>query len=163
MTGEGGSGTDAGPATGGPFLLDVMLGKLATYLRMCGYDTLYALEADLEADEAIRERAQTTDRTLVTRDRELASRTDSAVLLESLDIEDQLAELQDHGISIELPTRPERCSVCNGRLGPLDPEQRPDHAPDDVAHVWQCRECDQYFWKGSHWERVQETINTLSA
>jgi len=33
------------------FLLDVMLGKLATYLRMCGYDTLYALEEDIEADD----------------------------------------------------------------------------------------------------------------
>jgi uncharacterized protein with PIN domain len=143
------------------FLLDVMLGKLATYLRMCGYDTQYALEADLEADDVIRKRAQSTDRTLLTRDRDLAGRTPNAVLLETRAIEGQLAELVDHGIAIELPTHPERCSVCNGRLDRA--EQHPEHAPDAVSHVWQCVDCDQYFWKGSHWDRVQETLATIPA
>lgn len=145
------------------FLCDVMLGKLATYLRMCGYDTLYALEDDLEADDAIHARTQSTGRTLLTRDQELATRTDSAVLLQSREIAAQLAELHDHGIRIELPTRPNRCSVCNGCLNHLDSEHHPEHAPDEIPHVWQCRECDQYFWKGSHWERVRETIDTVSA
>ena len=144
-------------------LLDVMLGKLTTYLRMCGYDTLYAQEEGIEADEAIRKRAASTDRTLVTRDRELATRTDDAILLTSRDIEDQLAELHDYGIEIELPRTPERCSVCNGRVAHIDPEEPPEHAPDAVNRIWQCDECDQYFWKGSHWERVQMTIATISA
>jgi len=145
------------------FLLDVMLGKLATYLRMCGYDTQYALEEEIEADDVIRERAQSTDRTLVTRDGDLATQTNDAILLASRDIEHQLAELADHGIEIELPSEPERCSVCNGRIDDIALEQRPEHAPDTVNHVWQCKECDHYFWKGSHWERVQETIATISA
>jgi hypothetical protein len=143
------------------FLLDVMLGKLATYLRMCGYDTLYALEEDIEADDEIRERAASTGRTIVTRDRELASRTHTAILLASRDIEGQLTELYDHGVAIELSTEPERCSVCNGRLKNADSKQRPEHAPDTVTHIWQCEECDHYFWKGSHWERVEETIATI--
>ena len=144
------------------FLLDVMLGKLATYLRMCGYDTLYAPEEGIEADDVIRKRAASTGRTLLTRDRELARRTDDAVLLASRDVEEQLTELCDHGITIELPTRPERCSVCNGRVERIDPDQRPEHTPDTVAHIWQCTACDQHFWKGSHWERVRETIATGS-
>jgi len=37
-------------------LLDTMLGKLATYLRMCGYDTAYALDEEAEADDALLER-----------------------------------------------------------------------------------------------------------
>ena len=143
------------------FLVDVMLGKLATYLRMCGYDTEYAQEEGIEADDAIRQRAQSTDRTLLTRDRELASRTDGAVLLDSRDIEGQLTELYDHGIAIELPTSPERCSVCNGRVDRINPDQRPDHAPDSVSDIWQCDDCDQFFWKGSHWERVEATIATI--
>jgi len=145
------------------FLLDVMLGKLTTYLRMCGYDTQYAQEEGIEADDVIRKRAASTDRTLLTRDRELAARTNDAVLLESRNIEGQLAELHHHGIGIELPTYPERCSVCNGRVAEIDPAQRPEHAPDAVSRVWQCEDCDQYFWKGSHWERVRETIATSPA
>lgn len=145
------------------FLVDAMLGKLVTYLRMCGYDTRYALDDGLEADDALRARTQSTNRTLLTRDRELASRTDNAILLESRDIKDQLAELHDHGIRIELPTRPERCSVCNGRLSQLDDAHHPDHAPNGIPHVWQCRDCDQCFWKGSHWERVQKTTEDIAA
>lgn len=143
-------------------LLDVMLGKLVTYLRICGYDTLYAHEEGIEADEAIRKRAQSTGRTVVTRDRELAARTDDAVLLSSRDIEGQLAELSDYGVDIELPAEPERCSVCNGRVDRIDREQRPEHAPDAVSDVWQCEACDHYFWKGSHWERIQETVASSS-
>ena len=143
------------------FLLDVMLGKLVTYLRMCGYDTRYTQDEEIEADDVISERAASTGRTLVTRDRALAKQTDNAILLTSREIENQLAELHDHGISIGLPTRPERCSVCNGRIKTIDLEQRPEHAPDTVSHIWQCRECDHYFWKGTHWERVQEIISTI--
>ncbi len=143
------------------FLLDGMLGKLVTYLRMCGYDTLYAQDEGIEADDVICERAESTGRTVVTRDRALAARTDDAVLLVSREIEGQLSELHGQGIEIELPTQPKRCSVCNGRVNPIDIEQRPEHAPDTVSHIWQCGACDQYFWKGSHWERVQETIATI--
>ncbi|WP_253738666.1 Mut7-C RNAse domain-containing protein [Halohasta salina] len=143
------------------FLLDVMLGTLATYLRMCGYDTLYAQEEGLEADDAIRRRAASTDRTLLTRDRELAARTDDAILLTARDVDEQLTELHAHEIEIELSTHPERCSVCNGRVERIDPAQRPDHAPDSVSQIWQCEACDHHFWKGSHWERVRETIATI--
>src|SRR6056297_3487403 len=141
------------------FLLDVMVGKLATYLRMCGYDTQYAGDEDLEADAAIRERAQTSGRTLVTRDRDLAASTEGALLLTDREIEGQLAELRDQGVAIDLPSEPERCSVCNGRVDAVD--ERPEHAPDGVR-VWQCRGCGQFFWKGSHWEQVQETIDDVS-
>jgi uncharacterized protein with PIN domain len=137
-------------------LLDVMLGKLTTYLRMCGYDAAYAGEEGLETDEAIRARAHSEDRTLLTRDRELAAGTDDALLLESTAIEEQLAECAGAGLELSLPEEPDRCSVCNGRV--VAAEERPEHAPDDVGTVWRCTACDQYFWKGSHWERVRETL-----
>lgn len=141
------------------FLLDVMLGKLATYLRLCGYDTVYALDEGIEADDALKRRAESSGRVLVTRDQELAARTDGALLLETRDVADQLAELVAHGIPIELPEEPQRCSVCNGLVRTLgDEEQRPDHAPDDIDPIWQCRACEQYFWKGSHWKRMGNIV-----
>ncbi|ERH08128.1 MAG: hypothetical protein J07HN4v3_00494 [Halonotius sp. J07HN4] len=143
------------------FFLDAMVGKLATYLRMCGYDTRYAGEEDLEADAAIGERVQASGRTLVTRDRDLAASTDGAILLTDREIKGQLAELRDQGVDINLPSEPERCSVCNGRVDAIESGQRPEHAPDGVR-IWQCRDCEQYFWKGSHWERMAETVATRS-
>ena len=137
-------------------VLDVMLGKLTTYLRMCGYDAVYAGEEGLEADDEIRARARSAGRTLLTRDRELAAGTDDAILLESKAIEGQLAECAGAGLALSLPAEPDRCSVCNGRI--VAAETAPEHAPDDVGTVWQCGDCGQYFWKGSHWDRVRETL-----
>lgn len=144
-------------------LLDVMVGKLTTYLRMCGYDAAYAQEEGIEADEEIREFAREEGRTLLTRDEELAARTEAALLLESRDITDQLGELSAAGFRLELPEEPERCSVCNGRVLAVEGGERPDHAPDDENEIWRCRDCDQYFWKGSHWDRVRETLREARA
>jgi Uncharacterized conserved protein len=143
----------------GPFLLDVMLGKLATYLRMCGYDTAYALDEgrEVEADDAILGMARDEDRTLLTRDTELADRAgDRGVCLTTREVSDQLRELHGAGVALELDDRPARCGNCNGPLERLDGE-RATHAPDN-GPVWVCRHCDQQFWTGSHWDRVGSTL-----
>jgi len=105
-----------------PLLLDVMLGKLATYLRMCGYDAAYALDRGIEADPAILELAEAEDRLLVTRDVELARRADG-LLLETKDVTDQLRELADAGFVLQL-SEPRRCATCNGQLEPVAPATR---------------------------------------
>jgi uncharacterized protein with PIN domain len=140
-------------------LLDVMLGKLATYLRFCGYDTLYAQDEGTEADDALTRRAESSSRVLVTRDQELAAQTDGALLLETREVDEQLAELAAHGLSLSVPDAPQRCGVCNGRVRRVsDDDPRPEHAPDHVDALWQCRACEQHFWKGSHWERMREIV-----
>ena len=144
------------------FLVDVMLGKLTTYLRLCGYDTRYANEEELDADRAIRKRAETTGRTLLTRDQTLAAQTEGAICLTATAIENQLTELHEQGVPIDLPTTPKRCSLCNGSVTQIDSSQHPNHAPDTEERIWQCTDCDQHFWKGSHWERVQETITAVA-
>jgi uncharacterized protein with PIN domain len=158
-------------------LLDVMLGKLATYLRMCGYDAAYALEegADGEADEegiedddALLELAGAEDRTLLTRDTQLAARADDSsrggLLLESRDVTDQLRELRDAGFDLSL-SNPTRCSACNGRLAGVESgtaDRVPDYVPNlEERRVWRCRECGKHFWKGSHWESVEETLSGM--
>ena len=144
-------------------LLDTMLGRLATYLRMCGYDTAYALDESLESDDTLLEYARDTDRTILTRDRELARRYEDSLLLESREITDQLQEVADAGYTLELPETPTRCGVCNGTLTQIPPDtQTPAYAPDPVAvECWQCEDCGQFFWKGSHWDDVAETLASI--
>ena len=140
-----------------------MLGKLATYLRMCGYDAVYALDDDLEADDAILDRARADGRTLVTRDRELAARAPDAICLDAREIEDQLRELAAAGLALELAERPVRCSECNGTLAAADPATTtPEYAPDpETTDIWHCEDCGQHFWKGSHWDDVRERLADL--
>lgn len=145
-------------------LLDEMLGKLVTYLRMCGYDADYALDDGVEDDDEILDNLQGTDRTLLTRDRELADRASSAVLLQSKDVTEQLQELRDGGYELELTEEPSRCGVCNSPVTAVGPDEAtPEYAPDTTeTPVWRCQDCGQHFWNGSHWDDMAETIASLS-
>lgn len=146
-----------------PLVLDAMLGKLATYLRMCGYDAAYALDRDAEADDALLALAETEGRRLVTRNRELAERAPDAVLLTERAVEDQLRELAAAGFELELSDEPVHCGTCNAPVERVDrTEPTPEYAPDPAeTPVWRCRDCGQHFWKGSHWEDMADTLAEL--
>jgi uncharacterized protein with PIN domain len=137
-----------------------MLGRLVTYLRMCGYDTVYSLGEDLDSDDEILAVARAEERTLLTRDRDLAARAADGVLLTAREIDDQLAELAAAGFDLSLPAEPQRCSTCNGplvRVGPDEPT--PEYAPAaSGTDVWRCEQCGQHFWKGSHWTDVAQRL-----
>ena len=142
-------------------LLDVMCGGLVSVLRMVGYDTVYALDREAEADEDLLEIADDEARVIVTRDRAVAAAAESSVLIESKDPDEQLGELSAAGFELDLD-EPERCSHCNGRLAVVESGERPEHAPDSPdLSVWQCRECGHYYWKGSHWADVEERLEKV--
>lgn len=136
-------------------LVDAMCGKLARYLRMCGYDAAYVLDRGVEDDEAILALAESEGRRVVTRDADLAAAAADALVLSSRDIEGQLAELRAAGFELTL-TEPARCGRCNGELVRVAvDEPTPDYAPDpDAEGVWRCPDCGQHFWRGSHWDDV---------
>lgn len=140
-------------------LLDVMCGGLRSYLRMCGHDTLYALDRGVEADDRLLEIANEEDRTLITRDEQLTARTDDGIFLDATDTESQLRTLQNAGVRLTLTDHPTRCSNCNGPLSQTT-ERPPDSVPTDQT-VWRCECCGQWFWKGSHWDRVRTTLRSV--
>ena len=138
-----------------------MCGKLAVYLRMCGHDTAYALDRDVEADDRLLALARSEDRRLVTRDRDLAGRAEDALLLTATDVREQLRECRAAGVTLALDDRPARCGRCNGRVEPVDGDS-PDYAPDpETVDQWRCPDCGQVFWKGSHWDDVAATLAGL--
>jgi len=140
-------------------LLDAMCGGLRAYLRLCGHDAAYAPDRGVEADDAIATLARDEARAVVTRDRDLAATTDG-ILLRERDPVDQLRELAAAGVGLEPTDEPERCGRCNGPLDRVpDGDPTPEYAPDPGdTPVWQCRDCEQCFWNGSHFERMVETL-----
>lgn len=159
-----GPASEAPSTDGERVLLDAMLGKLATYLRMCGHDAAYALDRGVEADDDLLSLARAEDRRLVTRDVQLAGRADNGLLIESREVLDQLRELSAAGVDVSLSARPARCGACNGpveRVSPADGSV-PEWVPDpEAVDVWRCVDCSQYFWKGSHWADVRERLAEL--
>ncbi|WP_394739745.1 Mut7-C RNAse domain-containing protein [Natronococcus roseus] len=146
-------------------LLDIMCGGLPAYLRMCGHDTVYAGDRGIEADDALLALAADEDRTLVTRDVQLANRAEESILLESRDVDAQLAELSAAGLDLSLEAEPSFCGRCNGPLEAVGASRStPKYAPDPAeTAVWVCADCGQCFWRGSHWERVERALERARA
>jgi hypothetical protein len=144
-------------------LVDAMLGKLARYLRMCGYDAAYALDRGLEADEDLLAVARDEGRQLLTRDRQLADRAPAGVRIDAREIDDQLRELLADGFDLSLADEPTRCGRCNGRVAPVgEDETVPAYAPDPTeTPCHRCRDCGQVFWKGSHWDDVRARLRRV--
>ena len=144
-------------------LCDVMLGKLAVYLRLCGFDTAYAGDLGIESDDRIAARAEREGRRLCTRDVELAGRVPGSILLTELDVEAQLSELRGAGVELAVAEPPRYCGRCNGELIRIAPDaETPEYAPDpSETDCFRCRACGQVFWRGSHYERMCETIESV--
>lgn len=141
------------------FLADEMLGRLARYLRMVGYDTFYARG---EADEAIAERAVREDRQLLTRDRRLARQVPGSVLLVSVELAEQLRELDRALPGLTWEPNPRWCTLCNGQLRlalalPGPRSSSPEGASDERP-VWDCVACGHRYWEGSHSERLRTDL-----
>lgn len=142
------------------FLADHMLGRLARWLRMFGYDTLYP---EALPDKELVKIAKKENRVLLTRDKTLAnSKYVQTILIESVNIEDQLEQIVNEAyLKIENPFS--RCTICNGMIRITKKESVKDDVPPKVYEYcdefWRCSECSKIYWKGSHWDKIFEKIN----
>ncbi|MDE3090177.1 MAG: Mut7-C RNAse domain-containing protein [Chloroflexota bacterium] len=144
------------------FLVDNMLGRLATWLRLLGYDTAYLPEAD---DHALARVARAEDRILLTRDVELTRRRGVRhVLIESEKVEEQLGQIfRTLGLSARQAFS--RCAECNTILEQAKPESVRGHVPPYVfqthARFLRCPRCQRVYWRGTHWAHMLAQIEEL--
>ncbi len=144
------------------FLADAMLGRLAKWLRMLGYDTAYF--SQIEDSDLVRI-ARAEDRILVTRDRELTRRKGlHCLLIESDKFEEQMRQLL-HDLDLEVDRSPSRCARCNTVLRPASSEEVKDRVPPYIlhrhVHFSLCPHCDKVYWRGTHWQRMQHMIEQI--
>ena len=144
------------------FAADNMLGTLARWLRVLGFDTAYP---GVLTDKGLAEFAKKEDRILLTRDKELAKAGgDFALYIHSTDVDEQLEQVilaYDLTIENELS----RCSLCNTKLVPVDKETVKDGVPEKVFEIqdefWECRRCKKYYWPGTHYKNIKEKLEKL--
>ncbi len=153
------------------FICDRMLKKLATWLRIAGYDTLYIADLNFDGDEDTFMVRNHTDRILLTRDKELFWRAKSAgrpaFLIKSDDVAEQMREVMSLGVRFEL--KMERCSVCNTPLRkPSDEEalevMRREGIREDLRkkyELWYCERCKKLYWMGSHWRNMVKFLERV--
>lgn len=152
---------DLGVSVSHIFLLDGMLGSLARWLRILGYDTLYYPDMD---DDEFHRKAKETDRILVTRDRELSIRAKNDVQALLIESDETISQLREMVAAYELDTLPKntRCPRCNGVLEEKEKQLLRDLVPAESYEVfdrfWQCSSCCAVYWRGSHWTKITETL-----
>jgi uncharacterized protein with PIN domain len=149
------------------FLLDNHLGKLARYLRLLGFDTLYFNNKFDDAQLA--QLAQDEGCILLTRDRGLLKRGQVVYgyCLRSKDAQEQvLAVLHRFQITDQIDAW-RRCLRCNGRLRPVAKERILDRLQPKTKlyyHQFQiCETCSQIYWKGSHFKRLEKFLQEIAA
>ncbi len=139
------------------FLADAMLGRLARWLRVLGYDTAQ----DAAADAELVARADAEGRHLLTRDRRLLRELRPRLPLEihsGVPLE-QLRQVVD-ALRLGPPGALfERCLVCNEPLEPVPEEERvavvPEASRGLPGPVRRCRACGRVYWRGSHVRRMR--------
>ena len=145
------------------FLADTMLGRLATWLRLLGYDTLYLADA---SDAELARRARVEQRVLLTRDVELTRRRGvRALLIESEHIEEQIQQVF-HTLHLTARDAFSRCAACNCVLEDIRKEQVRGKVPPYVFHTQErfrrCPQCARIYWRGTHWARILGHLQDLS-
>jgi hypothetical protein len=146
------------------FVLDNHLGQLATYLRMLGFDSLY--RNDYHDDELAQVSSQ-DGRVLLTRDRRLLMRKviTFGYCLHQTDPRQQTVEVLRRFRLFEQLKPFQRCLRCNSQLQVT----RKDDIIERLEPLTKlyfdefriCPDCNQIYWKGSHYGHMLDLINEL--
>jgi uncharacterized protein with PIN domain len=144
-------------------LVDAMLGKLARWLRLGGYDAEFWREG---SDEQLIAAAQDAGRLIVTKDHALAGRRAvTALLIEADDLDAQITEARAAlALLGAIPAPFTRCAECNGPLVELSHADAQDLVPPYVWHTQtvfrRCSCCGRVYWRGTHWPNLEQRLNS---
>jgi len=144
------------------FVLDSHLGRLATYLRLAGFDTEY--RNDFRDDE-LAAIASGERRILLTRDQGLLKRrlVSHGYWLRETSSRRQFVEILRRFDLTRLVQPFARCLRCNEPLRRVSGEDVMDRVPPRVKagrpELWACRICDRVYWKGSHYDRLAHFLD----
>jgi hypothetical protein len=144
------------------FVLDGHLGRLAGYLRLLGFDTIWRADA---ADPELARVSQDEQRILLTRDRQLLKRAgvSRGRWIRSTNPLTQAREVLDR-FDLRRAAAPfTRCMACNGLLRPASLEEvRARLLPGTIrghSRYQACESCPRVYWKGSHHARLEALVD----
>ncbi len=146
------------------FIVDCMLGKLAKWLKILGFDVLYFSKIE---DSDLLTLAQNEGRALLSRDNELIekSRNIKTLFIESEDWNTQLEQVLN-GFELWEDISPySRCIECNVELRDLSKERAKNMVTPFVFERAEsfalCPECDRVFWKGTHHKDMECKVEEI--
>jgi uncharacterized protein len=146
------------------FVADTHLGRLAAYLRMLGFDTLYCNDYD---DHQLAAITASQQRVLLTRDRGLLKHKSVVYgycVREADPHRQVISVLRRYQLGAYVQPW-QRCIHCNGLLRAVDKSTILDRLQPKTKQYYdefqQCDTCGQIYWQGSHFERMTVFMETI--
>ncbi len=144
------------------FAVDIMLGKLAKWLRVLGFDA-----SSMLLDDRVRvDRLMSEGIIPVTR-REKFRDIEGVVFVRN---DHQFAQLKELISSLSIgidELRPfSRCSLCNAELLQIPREAAfgavPDYVFETASDFRKCPECARVYWPGSHRQKMFDKLKSVT-
>ena len=141
------------------FAADVMLGRLAQYLKLLGYSCTYRREFP---DKQLIEYGLAENRIILTRDRKLAeqlSEPGEVLFIKTTSLRRQLELIKDnYGLTFDKSNLFSRCPDCDVELREVEKktikEQIPGQTSEWLDDYQQCPCCKKVYWQGTHYRAV---------
>ena len=141
-----------------------MLGRLATWLRLLGYDATYGSHL---SGRALLRHARTEGRVILTRDSKLLKQLDRPPVLfvRSDHFREQLREVATAYPIVPVTRLLTRCARCNEAVvtvsKPLVEDRVPPYVYATQEHFVECPRCHRLYWPATHEERVRDELRQM--
>ena len=150
------------------FIVDSNVGRLARWLRIAGFDTVFINDLD---DNRLVRLALSEGRVLLTKDTQILKRRVAAtgrlkvIMIEADEVKAQLRQvvrvlnLSDKIKAFTL------CLECNQPLVTKAKEEVKDLVPPYVfqtqTQYMQCPACQRVYWRGTHWQKMSQELERI--
>ena len=150
------------------FIVDSNVGRLARWLRIAGFDTMFINDLD---DNRLVRLALSEERVLLTKDTQILKRRVATtgrlkvILIESEEVKAQLRQVVK---TLNLGDRIKPftlCLECNQPLVPREKEDVKELVPPYIfqtqTQYMQCPVCQRVYWRGTHWQRMSRELEKI--
>lgn len=141
------------------FIADSMLGRLARWLRIMGYDTSYS---SFISDRELIKKGREEKRIILTRDTNLikCKLVKDYLFIKSDNLEEQIRQVVGAQYTVPLPFS--RCLLCNQEIREIKKEKIKKKVPPYVyktqdGFAW-CPQCGKIYWEGTHVEKAKKRL-----
>ena len=129
-------------------------------MRLLGFDVLYP---DTSDDKELLKFAG--ERIILTRDKDLGKKK-NVLLIKSVKIDEQLNQVINE-LNLKISRPLSRCSVCNQILAEVEKSSVKALVPERIYNnhdtFWRCPDCNRIYWKGSHYDKIMDTVSRLKS
>lgn len=146
------------------FVVDCMLGKLAKWLKVLGFDATFYNKIE---DSVLIDKARKEGRILLTRDTGIIGKAQNihTLFIESENWQDQVAQVLDE-FNLWTKVKPySRCVECNAPLKPI-PKRKARNLVTSFVYknakkFAVCPQCGRVYWQGTHYKDMESKIDSL--